>query len=341
MILFILTRVDEQNRVLMWMIENQTSYAAERTWVRDKNGVHHWIVVIKATFDIVNNGIPKLAKEQLKPLYAPEYHGRDGESSLRFDTDLGAMKPGTDIVLNGTAYPNNRSQTNAVVVTAKIGNMSKSLLVHGDRVWERSIGGITPSRAEPFKSMPITYERAFGGYDNHRLDSRNPVGTGFCSSTSELIGASAPNIEYPNQKLGKGPPAGFGAIASHWSPRLELQGTYDEKWMKERSPLLPLDYNPQSLFCSPVDQRVQGYLRGGEVIELVHLSSHGILRFALPVVELTCETFFGHESYVKPAQLVTVVMEPDDLRLVMVWSMDLECRNNGDYLDYTVIRTGS
>jgi len=53
----------------MWMIDNDTSYGSERNWVRDKNGLHLWIVAVKATFDVSPNGPLKLADEQ-KPACA-------------------------------------------------------------------------------------------------------------------------------------------------------------------------------------------------------------------------------------------------------------------------------
>ena len=37
----------------MWMLDNHTPYAAERSWTRDARGVHLWIVAVRATFDLV------------------------------------------------------------------------------------------------------------------------------------------------------------------------------------------------------------------------------------------------------------------------------------------------
>jgi len=91
----------------MWMLDNRTPYEAERTWIRDKEGIHHWIVVVKATYDVGWDGALRLAEKPVAPLFKPEYHGKFGESSLRYDADLVAMKPGTDVYLNGIAYTPN------------------------------------------------------------------------------------------------------------------------------------------------------------------------------------------------------------------------------------------
>lgn len=327
------------------MLDNLTPFKTERTWVRDKNGVHNWIVVVKATYEIAEDGTTTLSQEQVDPLYVPEYHGDDGESSLLYDADLVAMKPGTDVVVNATAYAPGGKPATKVPVMLKVGEITKRLMVYGDRVWRRTIiGRVAPSNPALFVSMPIIYERAFGGFDqtdpkpqNHQLDFRNPVGLGFCVRKANLIGKLVPNIQYPNQQFGNGSPAGFGAIASYWSPRKELSGLYDAKWVKERKPLLPTDYDPRSLLCSPVDQRPLGYLRGGEVVDLVNLTPGGALRFALPKVDLAFKTFFGSQTEQHNSDLVTVIIEPDHPQVIMVWQTSLEVRQDVDYLDKTII----
>src|SRR5215510_7453997 len=100
----------------MWAITNRTPYKVGSAWGRSKDGVHEWIVAVKGTFDIKPGGNLKLADEQLEPLLLPEYNGEAGVSSLRYDADLVAPKPTTDIVLNGTAYaPKGRSSTDFMV----------------------------------------------------------------------------------------------------------------------------------------------------------------------------------------------------------------------------------
>ena len=37
----------------MWALDNRTPYAAERTWVLDKNAAKSWVVVVKGTFNIL------------------------------------------------------------------------------------------------------------------------------------------------------------------------------------------------------------------------------------------------------------------------------------------------
>lgn len=330
----------------MWMLNNITPFEAERTWVREKDGAHHWIVVVKATYDIRMDGSLCLSENPVAPLYAAEFNGENGQTSLRFEADLIAMKPATDVYLNANAYAPDARPCTKVNVSLRISGLYKELIVYGHRTWQRSIfGGLVPSSPKPFKSRPIIYEYAYGGYDpsdpnpqKQCIDYRNPVGTGVAMSKRSLLAKSAPSIENPTLRLGKGWPAGFGAIASYWSPRKELAGTYDEAWMARRRPLLPLDYNPKWLLCSPLDQQIHGYLKGGEPVELINLTPNGRLRFTLPKVDLYFETYFGTTRKEHTAELVTITIESEGPRLIMVWQTSLPCGNDGDYLDRTVIQ---
>jgi hypothetical protein len=330
----------------MWALTNRTPYQVDRTWVRDKEGNHHWIVVAKATYTIDADGTLRLSDDPVAPLHAPEYNGAPGQSSLRYEADLVAMKPGTDTYLNAIAYSPGGKPRTEVKVSLQIDRLRKELMVYGNRTWSASLtGGVAPSSPEPFETMPITYERAFGGCDqedpnplNQRIDFRNPVGTGVAAQTGRLIGKPGPNIEDPSRKFGKGWPPGFGAIASYWSPRKELAGTYDEQWVTRRKPLLPADFDPRWLLCSPLDQRPSGYLMGGELVEMTNLTPNGRLRFTLPSVSLRFDTYFGSTRREHQAQLVSVVIESEGPRVILVWQTSLPSGRDVDYLDKTVIQ---
>ncbi|HTR78858.1 MAG TPA: DUF2169 domain-containing protein, partial [Gemmatimonadaceae bacterium] len=88
----------------MWLLKNETPFAAERGWTRGKGGEHLWIVSVKATYDVGPDGRIALAAEQLPPVHLPEYSGEPGASSLTYDSDLLLLKPATDILVNASAY---------------------------------------------------------------------------------------------------------------------------------------------------------------------------------------------------------------------------------------------
>jgi hypothetical protein len=326
----------------MWALNNKTPYAADRTWVRDKTGKHHWIVVAKATFEFDAQGKLSLADQQLPPLHEPAYFGEPGRSSLRYEADLIAMKPNTDVTLNAHAHAPGHRASREVVVALRIANLEKQLLVRGASTHTFGVGGLAVSNSEPFITRPITYELAYGGTDtvdedpsNHRIDLRNPVGVGFAARSEHLIGRTAPSIYYPRGAPAKLGPAGFGALASYWSPRLERGGTYDDNWAAHKRPLLPDDYDETQLLCAPADQWPRQRMRGGEIIDLINLTPEGALRFELPKICVMCTTrISGHSPIEYRCELASVVIEPEVRTLIMVWQGSLHVSGtNVDYLD--------
>lgn len=280
----------------------------------------------------------------------PKYLGEPGKSSLLYESDLVHMKPTTDVILHGHAYAPEGKRANQVDVTLRVGDVVKTLRIFGDRYWGQGLLDVTLSDPQPFEKMPISYERAFGGEDLktgnsnvHSWESRNPVGTGYVTEQRNIIGQRAPNIENSKSLIkswnDRPCPAGFGPIAGHWSPRIELAGTYDEKWKKERFPLFPDDFNDRFYLCAPEDQQLRGYLRGGEPVELYNLTPEGTLRFNLPRVSFAFSTHFSVGEVVERRPIIhSVIIEPDVPRVMMVWHSTLACHPNGLKLQKTVIR---
>ncbi|MCP5018555.1 MAG: DUF2169 domain-containing protein [Ketobacter sp.] len=333
----------------MWELNNKTPFAVGKSWGRDINGWHQWLVAVKGTYDISETGTLSLAEEQSPALLAPEYFGEPGQSSLKYDADVVAGKPATDILVNGTAHAPSGKASVEFAVALRINDQQKALKVLGERHWEQGIMGLKPSTPRPILSAPIRYERAFGGYDHshpnpkkHTWDPRNPVGCGVVASALDTLSAQQGmplhQFEYLKGDPKKAGPAGFGAVDSFWSPRRELTGTYDKAWQEQRHPLLPLDWDSRCLQCAPKDQQSEKPLRGGETIELIHLTPQGKLQFQLPRVYLAFTTYIDNRIEEHRAQLSSVIIEPDQRQLKMVWTTSLLCRNEADYLDQTIIR---
>ncbi len=327
----------------VWQITNTTPYSVARSWTRGARGEHVWLVAVKATFALGAQGV-RLAEKQPEPLLLPEHRGEPASSSLRYEADLTDEKPKTDIVINGTAYSPKGRPHAEILVGARIGAIQKGLKVVGDRVWDRSLAGIRLSAPKPFTSMPIVYERAYGGADlrdpdpqKHRHEARNPIGCGFALKKDHRVGMSAPNI-LSLEGDGLTQPVGFGPIPSHWSPRHEHWGTFDEAWIRERKPLLPTDYRAAALQCAPDDQQSGAPMVGGESVRLINLTPSGQLDFVLPRIQLTFQTRFGARRIRHEGRLHTVVIEPDELALRMTWLARLECHDDAESLDETLVR---
>jgi hypothetical protein len=329
----------------MWALKNRTPYAAERNWTRDKTGVHHWLVAVKATFDISPDGKLKLADEQIPPVLAPVYYGEPGLSSLRYDSDLLAVKPGTDVIVNAHAHAPGGKPTKQFDVTLKIDKFSKTLRISGPRVYAFNMGFLTCTAAQPFTTQPIRYEWAYGGGDfsdpdpkNHRIDPRNPIGKSFTVHEANLKGQPAHSVEFPSGNAAKMGPAGFGAIDRSWTPRREYAGTYDDKWEKAKKPLLPDDYDDRFGMCAPADQLSPEPLRGGERVELTNMTPQQSLRIELPKVYFVFTTRFGSRTEDHRSKLSLVLIEPDDMRVMMVWQTALRVpARQTEQLDETTI----
>lgn len=323
----------------MWALLNRTAFAASRNWTRDRTGAHWWVVAVKATYRIDAAGRLVLAEEQPPPLLAPET-GADGQS-LRVDSDLLAVKATTDINVVAHAHAPNGRPATVVHVALRAGPIDKQLVVHGERVYTDGVAGA----AQPFQRRELGYALAFGGSDlgdpnprHHRVDERNPVGRGFAVRAASLQGKPAHAIEYPSGDPARRGPAGFGPIAPGWLPRRALAGTYDARWERTKKPLLPDDYQPDFAQSSPVDQRPERPLVGGERVELRNLSPEGLLRFELPRVALRFTTHIGEARQRSPQVLTGLILEPELRRVALVWQTAVRVvAADADYLDATEI----
>ena len=315
----------------------------------DKTGEKSWVVAVKATYHVSMDGTTQLVETQDPPLYSPDHIGEPGTSSILHEADLIPTKSATDVLINGQAYAPGGRPAQTVDVSIRVGPVQKSLRVYGDRHWSMGLTGLRQSSPAKFERLPIVYERAFGGWDRtdpdpakQRLYPTNPIGSGFALSANHLNGHALPNVENPSHLIAswndRPLPAGLGAIASYWSPRLEWGGTYDDAWMENKFPLLPDDFDNRFHQCAPTDQQVSGYLRGGEVVALENLTESGSLRFSLPKAYLMFETHFGRQKQEHRASLQTVVIEPDVPQVILVWHTSLACHHLLDDLDETIIR---
>lgn len=318
----------------MWGLNNETPLQAERTWVRDGSGAEVWVVAAKATFTLQSDGTAIPAEDPEPVHLAPIYNGEAGASSLGRESDVMLGKAATDVILEGFAYPQH-SDHPVVDVALEVGPLTKIVRVYGNRRWGKSPFGLRLSQPEPFDRIPLAFENAFGGSfepgekGKGAAFAQNPVGKGFARGPKDVDGLAPPNLENPADLIthwGDRPaPACFGPIARDWEPRQSMAGTYDETWMQERRPLLPLDYNPGFSQWVPPNQQVQGFLKGGEQVRISNACADGEWRFQLPKVFLGFQTRFKHKTEHHRADLHTIILAPEQRKLVMTWQTHLEC----------------
>ncbi len=337
----------------MYEVANRTPFTVRLSAGLDRENRDIAFVVVKGTYHAREGAPLGLASADAEPIHLTDRHwGEPGESSVRYEAETAWEKPGTDIVLNGSAYPAREGDTSAIV-ELRVGPQRKAVRVYGDRVWARTrLGEVALSAPRRFESMPLVYERAFGGKDTshadpsfHESEARNPVGVGFVATSSaralEEIGV--PNLEDPSSPIAKPsdrpPPAALAFVHRSWSPRARLAGTYDEAWRAARAPYLPVDFAVDHHRAAPAGLSSPAHLRGGEGVSAVGVRRRGgALSFTVPPPAF--EVSFrvrGRDTTIEPV-LTTVVIEPDASRVLCTWHAALACPKRLLFLDRVVVR---
>jgi len=335
----------------MWELVNKSPFATERSWVRDLNGEEVWLVAIKGAFCCAGNGTLSLADEQPPVQLVPEFLSDDTPSSLKTETDFPLCKLATDVLVEGSAFAPRGEPVHKLDISLEVKNhFSKTLRVSGNREWQQQGLTIVATEPEAFTTMPLVYERAFGGEDAALVETpapqwstHNPVGSGYSSKHAAAEGIALPNVEYPEQLIDswkqRPNPAGLGPVAGHWQPRVGFAGTYDEHWQRQRHPLLPLDFDSRYFQCAPADQQMQGFAVGGEHIRVTNLCPQGEWLTRIPRVSLWVDTLFNAAKKVSQRPHIhTVKLMPDLRTLEVVWHTHLRCHADAYQLRESIVR---
>ena len=228
------------------------------------------------------------------------YTDDDPAKSLRYPSDFAVFKPRADLLLVGHAHAPGGEPTSSLQVGFSVGRFAKFLTVTGERT-------------QPFTSMPLGYEFAYGGPGFER----NPIGQGYNRG-------SAHNLFDPRQPEAH-EPAGFGPIPPAWPQRRTLLGSYRGNYVKERWPWFPSDFDWGYFNAAPSEQQLDGYLGGDENITLENLHpEHRLLRSKLPSVRVRCfledRTASGDRRFREVRmRLDTLWIDTDSTKLVLVW----------------------
>jgi hypothetical protein len=145
------------------------------------------------------------------------------------DTSRYVLWEGVSLTAAGTAFGPPKAP-HVQPVSLRAGEQLRRLVVFGDRVWTRQLGGgLVASAAAPFEAIELSWKRAFGGgwdvppgllegtdlpHPGFRRDYVwNPGGVGYYPDAARAAGAPLPNVERPDQLVQKWSdapdPAGF------------------------------------------------------------------------------------------------------------------------------------
>ena len=293
---------------------NHTGFAAEFFRQFNLSGALNGVVAVRGTFDLVHQQVLSPSEMQEPFQWSDIYAGDPHQSHLITPSDFVPFKPGTDITILGTSYVPDGVPKPNWVCGVRIGQrLTKLIRVHGSRFWEplhkppqrgqnSDFAGWRLTDAESATKVPITWRKAFGGArllatDDAGLPLLHPyngLGSGLLdgdlSPKDRLV--PAPQIEAIDEPIQDWQqdylPQGFAPVPPWWRFRQRHVGTVDEKWIAERHPFLPMDFDYRFYQVAHPDLVVEPWLDGGEVIELAHLDpGHKILVTKLPGLSFT------------------------------------------------------
>lgn len=314
----------------------------------DRHGRAVIVAVCKVSYAISRAGMARLAWPPAPIRIEDELFEGSAYASVRYPCDWVDEKPGTDVVVVGSAHPPEGIVLTEMDVSVRVGRLFKALRVHGARAYQSAVfGGVSPGPAGRLGVTPIQYEHAFGGIEEAGTprmvwDARNPAGVGFADVRRKRVGGPAPRLSVPASLADPGrEPAGFGALSAHWAPRLGLAGTRDDEWRRTRAPIAPLDFDPRHNCVAHPDLWSSTPLRPDEPVELLGLTPEGAFRFKLPDVE---PLFFSrldglmreHESHLDT--FLVDASDPGAPRAELTWRVSLPLPRKAQRLDRIVVR---
>jgi hypothetical protein len=318
-------------------------------------------VLVKRTYDI-RAASEVVRAEQAWPIQMSDAYYDDGDpltTTVQYESDLAPYKLATDVVILGRAVAPDTRPVYEMQVTARVAAVVKTLRVTGDRfcVFRE---GLSPTFTEPipFTTMPLRYERAYGGRDLISLPGlefhypRNHHGTGVAvRNIPEVVhGLALPNIEDPTDLLNPDGvvlgeperwnlqplPQGFGWYHKTWYPRSSFVGAMPQfvdsttRMREEALGLVPerqIALSRQFKLPSFDARFYRGaslglsmpYLRGGEGMTLSGMTEDGDIAFTLPREVPSVALDIGFGPRTLDAVLQTVSVRVDDRQVDLVW----------------------
>jgi hypothetical protein len=321
------------------LTDNLTPMVVQALPMEDRHGREVLVTIAKLTYAVSPQGVVTIPLDPAPLRFGDEPVSMDPWSSVRFPSDAVEHKPGTDLLLVGTAQPPPGPPVSEFDVTFRVESphhpVRKTLRIHGPRIFTQRVLGIGPGRPSTARPTPLRWEQTFGGRDTNTageviVDPRNPSGFGFALDKARLLGTPVPEIEDPRSPM---MPAGFGPIAPSWSPRLERAGTHDEAWARERAPLRPRDYDPRHASVAPADQWSEGPLEGDEAVEVLNATASGVWRFRLPRWSPRFEAVVRGVAQQLHTHLDTFLVDADAGRVELVWRASVPLPRKSEHLE--------
>lgn len=323
----------------MWNVDNKTPFSTFGAFERDKDGREVWCVAVRATFDLQNGPVLTVTDPQEDVRLAPEFADEEA-SEVSWESDISAFIPDTEVTVRGTIVPGEKAVPVQNLQLA-VGKMQKQARLFGPRLAERGMLGWAVADQGAVAPTSLSWRSSFGGVltgedDRVTACEENPIGKGIAlrARRADIPDApiELPQIEHAQEDALDQPksalPVGFGAVSRAWLPRRNFAGTYDEAWQKNRSPLLPVDFDPRFYHSAPQDQVVAGGLKGGEALTLKGFLPDEDISVRLPQIVFLARTQLRTGFEETRFRITRLDVDLDKRQLGLCWVSTVNC--NGD-----------
>ncbi len=243
-----------------------------------------------------------------KPVETP--HGE-------LDGEMPFLRGGVDVIYLGSVHAPVGRPVRWLDVQIQAGpSFRRTIRVFGDRVWTQSGDGLVATEPVPFASMPLTWDRAFGGeaeVESGMLPwQENPEGCGFYMFDWQAEGSPLPNLENPAEPIrrwtDRPSPVGTGPYRLQWSLR-QVNGME----LAEDDPVRPVRSIRPTLFNNAhPDLIVAAPLRGGDLVSIGCARPGGDLAFQLPDLEFHVHVQLEHKHCLFPLHLDQIIVFGDE-----------------------------
>jgi hypothetical protein len=301
------------------------------------------VLTAKATFRVDERGRVDLETAEPLPIFKLDEPTPFG---LLPRDDLPRGGPAFEVILLGQAHALHGRPVNRMMVRLSVGRVSRQLAVFGDRSWtgvEGKFARKTITAPEPFETMPLGWERAFGGSAEVLVDEespvsvsdpRNPAGRGFdpeplATSLAKQIGVPRgfprwerrrplPNVEHPEQLIRRWDDAPDPASWATLPLESTLQGMRAAEAMQGMDPENPT-YPPPEVFLRAHPDWVIDRPAAGAPVTLEGLTPEGRLAFALPRLRVVCDWSVSGGCGSIDLDPLMLVLLPEERRFALVY----------------------
>ena len=301
-------------------LENTTDLRARMFRGEPEPGLMLCVVVAKVAFEIRPDGsLSACPADEVEILEeaAPTPAGL-------LPSDQVPYRPGVDLFVHARAHAPRGRPTPAMEVALQLGRFEHRLLVIGDRRWTRAGH---PSSPEPFVTLPLTYDRAYGGQATSRGQlvawPDNPEGRGFVYEESTAEGTVLPNVENPAQRITswRDRPKVMG-----WAPVPQQTATHLRRSIDiVDAETYAYRFTPQ-VFSSAHPDLVLPELAPGTQGMLAGVDPSGRFAFSTPMLELAATVELGPKQHDIAASLDTLGILVDTRRLLATYRVSFRYR---------------